>query len=1335
MRHVLHIAHASVLSLLLVGLDGQPATVSGTPDPAYSVYSTPPANGVAASSTNVELGSWTKVAKNRDLAADFFVDTSTSGGAASESKMIAFLCYPPDASVPKFVTNPFNPPDFRVTSSDKLIEDSYFSLEFAKGSLAMISQADKYWSVNLETRSISVVSDIASATLFQVICHPTKPVLAISAEGLFVRLIKNDTAHFAILGPIIDGHALFHPWNAFTIGIKTAEVAQAKEPIDQMSLLRSITDVAIIQNRMEELGVKRPSSPWISYDLSLAIPLKVNFSTLILPKAAGSELVGIVKHVVTLITTTPLLADYMNIYDTLGSGFPDDFALWQTAAASPHVAAPEWVLFYQQMNESLAVAKAEIMNNTLLETQYYVQSAVLANIVMQDVALNIGNYPTETDLNPEIIRYFTASYSLAWMFMESSGGNITIGQAANITRVPPLESEELLLGPLKDKPEDYWFSAIVTKEVTTLVPKRDYIFPELALLANLNPAWLAEHSTIGDNFAAFVLPKLDEAFQQYDIEAVANVSSLPGLQEMIKFAGLVCTDDVELSFCYLVYINKVMDQVEDYVNQLTTPDVILDLRSTANIDMQRYSQLLLQQQKIATLLESISERKTELKLAMMEWTQQALSEISDATLSSMVKTNKQVLQDAVAAFNQSKEAGQFEARLGKATLEQARSVASDRYKAAMAGKDAYLKALSDIGKQAMTEITTEKYFAVVTTTLGVADTFQSIARPNGQVAGGAGYMNLGNEITALTTAISKEAGNAQLRQMLANSLPKLQILQQNLTTQLPLLDKLREMANPLLDSVLSDKKDPYLFNKTTEFRSIHNVTMRLNLTASIQSLGILFDSLAEGFCNYINRPAYPPCITIINLKARYFDNLQEAMESSDDALQFLGDILSGADGVDIAGDTFLEMESTVNTSNTMRETLTTQWSTDRSERQTQLIQVRRQQWTDYASTTLLTAITQMNYLSTIHLYCVRTGYVNAGMVPETCLKLYSFQKLSPEDMNLALSFESTVTAQTEEFDAFIPTRPQAEGDTAYLELRNLMLGQSTRFRLPYDYAWLKRYNWINNEYDLTSSVIYLEKLTIYLPPTAYSGTEEVVITIRTGGIADVGPASKHRYYRMPSRQLQVAYTTGQCQKRPEPSPYAQCGASFRPLCFEKSGISKTRKDGLRIPLFTDLHFSLNYSNLGTDENGNNPIRVPYLFMASPFMIRVKVTTSVIPVATSALSSTETATTDDTAATTITQTRAPVNNRNTANSKAAVRPAPAASSTTTSPLPVKASTRSLRLPVQPSSPGAAQRCCPVGSYTLGMNRGSPKCLKCPTGSVSQFGGLFCLTKPEKNSVKN
>ncbi|CCI41229.1 unnamed protein product [Albugo candida] len=1258
MHHMIHIAHAFLFTLLFVGLNGQPGTVNGAPDSTYSVFSTPaandgrsePTNSAGQSSASLELGSWTKVARNRDLAADFFVDTSGLGGSASEVKMIAFLCYPPDASIPKFVANPSIGTDYKVTSADKLTEYSYFSLEFTKGSLALISQAQKYWSANLTSRSIDIVTDVASATLFQVIGHPTEPVLAISTGGFFVRLAKFDSTHFCVLGPAIDGHALFHPWNAFTNGIKMAQVAKASNPIDQMSILRSSIDLAILKNRMEELSVNRPSPAWISYDLSLAIPLKINFSTLILPNATGYDLVLIVKHAVTLITETALMADYQNLYDSLGTHFPDDFALWLTAKSSPHIASSEWGLFYQQMNETLAVAMAGINNSTLLETQFYVQSAVLANTVMQDVDLSLGHFPPDTDLNPEVLRYFRASYSLAWMLMESSGGNISIIQVANLTRIPSLEmSSDIMATPLKGKADEYWFSAVVTKEITTLVPKRNYIFPELALLTNLATAWLAEHTTIGDNFAAFVLPKLDEAFQQYDIEAVMNVSSLPGLQNMIEFAETFCGDDLELSFCFLTYISQMMSQVESYVEHLTTPDAVVDLRSTANIDMQRYSQLLLQQQKIATFLEGISEKKTELKLALMEWTQLSLNEITDATLSSMSKTSEQVRQDSIAAFNQSKSVGIFEARLGKATLEQARLIARDRYKAAMNGKDAYLKALKDIGNQAIQEVNTEKYFAIVTTTLAVADTFQSIAKPRGQVAGGAGYMNLGNEITALTTAISKEAGNTQLRKTLADALPKLQTLQQNLTTQIPKLESLRQMADPLLDTVLSDKKDPNLFEKITAFRKVHNETMRLNLTAVIQSLGSVFDNLADGFCTYINRPAYPPCVTIIKLKSDYFDNLQEAMEASDDALSYLGDILSGADSVDIAGDTFAEMESTLKASKGMRNSLQERWSEDQGDRDKELVQVRRKQWTDYASSVLVNAITKIKYLTTIYLYCARTGYVNAGMVPETCLKVYSFQKLSSEDMNLAVSFESSLTAQTEEFDAFIPTRPQNADDMAFLDIRKLMGGLSTRFRLPLDYVWLRQHNWLNNENDLTSSITYLEKLKIYLPPTTYSDTEEVVITIRTGGIADVGPALKRRFYRLPIRQLQVAYTTGQCQTRAETSPYAECGANLRPLCFEKSGLAKTRKDGLRIPLFTDMHISLNFSNFGSDENGKQPNRIPYRYITSPFMIRVKVTTAVIPIATSALSSLETATTDSTTPDTTTGTAAPdTTSTNTAN---------------------------------------------------------------------------------------
>ncbi|XP_078374111.1 uncharacterized protein LOC144657630 [Oculina patagonica] len=122
------------------------------------------------------------------------------------------------------------------------------------------------------------------------------------------------------------------------------------------------------------------------------------------------------------------------------------------------------------------------------------------------------------------------------------------------------------------------------------------------------------------------------------------------------------------------------------------------------------------------------------------------------------------------------------------------------------------------------------------------------------------------------------------------------------------------------------------------------------------------------------------------------------------------------------------------------------------------------------------------------LYCDKLEYLNQGEKitrcslnrhMKICVSTGFFTKVDIDDI---ITCNPNPTYNEDVRFVYIPTRPQSEGDTAYINLPSLAKGNPVTFRIPADRAWLRKYNWLARGETLAP---YVESFKLYLPLKEY----------------------------------------------------------------------------------------------------------------------------------------------------------------------------------------------------------------------------------------------------------
>ena len=184
---------------------------------------------------------------------------------------------------------------------------------------------------------------------------------------------------------------------------------------------------------------------------------------------------------------------------------------------------------------------------------------------------------------------------------------------------------------------------------------------------------------------------------------------------------------------------------------------------------------------------------------------------------------------------------------------------------------------------------------------------------------------------------------------------------------------------------------------------------------------------------------------------------------------------------------------------------------------------------------------RLHRLLMVNNLCDYEEYMRGGVEPRQCKVARSTLSDTSIDALVALS-KSTCLRKRSDF-VNIPTKPQHENDTAYINLDALYSGNGAIFQIP-DAVWLARYNWIFPD-DVTNHAYYLEDMQLYLPDDI-KGKRKVRITVTPISAMKLFPTSAATQYALAGtgvKQIGFEYREpgqGCDQTRKKNNPYDNC---------------------------------------------------------------------------------------------------------------------------------------------------------------------------------------------------
>ncbi len=192
----------------------------------------------------------------------------------------------------------------------------------------------------------------------------------------------------------------------------------------------------------------------------------------------------------------------------------------------------------------------------------------------------------------------------------------------------------------------------------------------------------------------------------------------------------------------------------------------------------------------------------------------------------------------------------------------------------------------------------------------------------------------------------------------------------------------------------------------------------------------------------------------------------------------------------------------------------------------------------------LSYITYKTHVSkTVHLYCDILEYMEAGTRPSSCKGLET-------DVSLLLS--NTIPECTSEIHSFfynVPTKATFDGDTAFINMDQLMSGEWTSFQIT-DSDWLVGKKWIQ-EYE-RDYAIYVKQFEIYLPIDIGERVEDFT-TLADPVLHNAVVPNGTQFIITPNVRLVHEYQMGSadkvsCKNAKLKNPYTHCKSKEGDIC-------------------------------------------------------------------------------------------------------------------------------------------------------------------------------------------
>lgn len=1101
----------------------------------------------------------------------------------------------------------------------------------------------------------------------------------------------------------------------------------------------------VLEDSGKEGNQAPQSTPFIAYDLALAVPLSKSFNEFMTSQPREFEFYNLLLTMSQLIVLD-LAKEYEGLgYTSLGKALPAKIDLNEFALA---VNASAGAMTYAGV--TLGAEATNIVRGSGEDTDAIKWGAFLGAVISRAQLRGL-------DANSVAFASYTFTYSQVLnQFYMHSCILANLLPSDKFSTLDKLKETEMLypqgsLDPYVEKNAadgKYWFESFVVLNITSL--KNANILPELGLLQNLPTDFLANNTMVGDGIASAITRDVTALFDKNDIKALAKYASEDAFVAASSVASAVCpqegdtdsnTSADKLKFCVIPQILSQISGLAIADRSLLSSNATTSVIPGIEMDLQAYMQQLLDKDLHDNVIKTLSDKRRELMTFLKDNMDKEATAIESATLEPMLVGSAQVAKSqsalaehlqTVSVFDRDSRVAQFEQKL--ALLTKASETASGE-------KDSLIGSVKELSNRAIGEAAVQSVLDLFNTAISALSVFNPVTGFNPK--------NLGDLVTdanAFSKSLTNLVQTTLLKKYVTGDLAnKLGSLFTRMASVQSDLQRVKDAVQPLIGSS-SKLNSTALDQQAASFISVYSSYKSQVSQSEVEQVKALFTEIVEAFCVIIDIDGYPPCVTIPGKVVKVFGGLIESVGYSHEAVNLLFEVARAAVNLQSAVRMQSDAETQQQTTSESVKALQSNWNNNTKTREEWWTQWKKEQsYADAVSSIGLT-MNQALLLSTVVSFCNYNAYENGGVASDICAStVFAGKPISDDQIELLSSYKNAKKPSTVKLTPVIPTKPQYGKDTGFLDIAKLMDGESVTFQLPLNVTWLHEHNWLPDAVtDLKSTVLYVKSFEIYLPPrfsTFETKSSDVAVEVQFSGTSSLGLALGGKSFEIPASKFKNTYEerpvglAGTCTQVTLASR-SDCSSLLPHICSTGGEVS----DSSLLPsAFSTFEVQASF---GKTPSGTS--RISYKNVTTPLFLAARVSLVVY-----------TGVANENAAATISDEEAGSGSEDTSevlkgeavtgsllaktaeSSLAGVESIDSSSSAqgeTPDAASGSASGNERRLQTSSSSSSAAaattaKRCCAVGKY---LDWASGECLACPEGSVSQLGGLYCVGLATRDS---
>ncbi|TMW68860.1 hypothetical protein Poli38472_001016 [Pythium oligandrum] len=908
--------------------------------------------------------------------------------------------------------------------------------------------------------------------------------------------------------------------------------------------------------------------------------------------------------------------------------------------------------------------------------------AITAYRGIADVEATVSN---AQDLKPDVRKqyhtnvevYYSSSAEIAW-----SNEDMSFADLVNFTDVAGKYADEM------------WWTSLVIPDQPDL--SGDYlIFAELALLKHIPAATIvkAPGLELGTSVADKYITAGAAFAKQGDVSSVAELLEDSDLEGYSEIADEYCTPEHTIRFCL---IGRFADQSSVFAsvqNNLYNSDTVTKLPvSAANVRRKDFLEQLsvnLQAQRLSLELATAFD---DLKKLVHTATSNLTARIRDAKY-------EQVVQQQEAINNKMKAIAQNDLDIAETDRGSSQRT-FDRYMEKIKTLTAeietesqpYLQRVQTIAEAALKEAESKKsrgIFGFIMKVLSVFNPITWIINPSVFVD----VLRDGNELRK--TLKGKDMVN-QLIGIIQNTLiPMFNTLLDKMAPMQTKIQQIAQTLKPLIEAPKGASR-AQIEKLSSQFIRAYAGYDNPVMATDVDVVEELFVNTQTELCQVSGVRATAEC-SQVKIDAKIFDKLGQVVTTSNLALDTVVNMARSAVKEQSAKIFKQAVTKSYDESVNALKALKSEWDKETKANKAQFVLYERKLAYTQAALAMNLLVTTSRSAAATLMACNFLTYLNGGVAVPDCLPMY-------RNPGTVVDFKNIVAFQfdrkPEEYTtvAYIPTMATSDNDK-FLDLERMMNERvNVTFTIPQDPKWLAKYGWIPPGLDLNTTVIFLSKFQLLLPPKQVVSGESgrrVVNVVTRASMSDLGPAVNNKRYEIPTRRYTSTYdeslTAGHACATKFENPYKTCNSRLNDICPIAEGEVDTTWDEVPLPsLFSPLNIYANFESSMqspslsyADVSGSAPLAVGVKLLF--YSVKGQEIPTPVPPKTPKVSKS--------------------------------RDSPPVAPASATPAVVATTARSLQTAT------AAKRCCKVGSYLVDWQSGS--CAPCPAGTVSQLGGLYCV----------